>query len=82
MLVSVAPTIFGQTAPAIIASNGAALVTFYGIPGKSYTVWRSTTDVSGPYQAVWTTNAPAQGRFIFTDDPAPVPNAFYKLSHP
>ena len=82
MVVDVLTNIFGQNSPVITATGGAALVTFYGIPGESYTVWRSATDVSGPYEPVWTTNAPAQGRFIFTDDPAPFPMAYYKLSHP
>jgi len=82
MVVDLTTNIFGQTNPDLIASNGAALLTFYGIPGEHYSVWRSTTDVSGPYALVWTTNAPAGGRFIFTDDPAPTPSAFYKLSYP
>jgi autotransporter-associated beta strand protein len=59
------------------ANGGSASMTFAGIPGYSYNVQRST-DMS-VWTTIWTTNAPTDGVFDFTDNSAPQPDAFYRL---
>jgi len=60
-------------------NGGVASMSFAGIPGYLYHVQRSTNVVNDPWVTIWTTNAPAGGVFQFEDNPAPQPDAFYRL---
>ena len=68
----------GGVAQTPVLTNGTAVVRFAGMPGAAYDVQRASA-VEGPYATIWTTNAPADGLFIYVDDPAPSPSAFYRL---
>ena len=67
-----------QTAAAITMPNGIPTLSFPGIPGKSYSVARST-NLLGYWSVIWTTNEPPLGIFQITDPVAPQPNAYYRL---
>ena len=71
--------LFGQSELAN-TSGGTATLNFAGIPGYSYSVARTTNLVSA-WTVIWTTNAPAGGVFQFIDNPAPQPDAFYRLQY-
>ena len=71
--------LFGQSQVAS-TSNGTATLSFAGIPGFSYNVSRSVDLLDG-WTVIWTTNAPANGTFKFTDTNAPSPTAFYRLQY-
>ncbi len=68
--------LFGQSQIAN-TTGGTAELQFAGVPGYSYSVYRSTNLVT--WTSLWTTNAPAGGVFQYTDDPAPQPSAYYRL---
>lgn len=69
--------VFGQTSPSITTTGGATTLSFAGIPGYGYSVQVSTNLTD--WSTVWTTNAPADGVFQFTDGSPPQPTAFYRL---
>lgn len=58
-------------------TNGVASMTFAGIPGYLYHVQVSTN--LSDWNDVLITNAPSGGVFQFNDNPAPLPEAFYRL---
>jgi hypothetical protein len=64
-----------------VVSGGKAYISFAGIPGYTYDVQRNTGDVENEadWSTVLTTNTPADGLFMYVDDPAPSPSAFYRL---
>ena len=72
----------------ITFSNGVAIVTFVGVPGRAYDVQRSTNLMN--WGTLVTTNAPGNGVFEWTDDfsdlgvtPAYPPTlAYYRLRVP
>ncbi len=72
----------GQATGSIAISNGMVNLSFAGIPGATYNVQRSTN--LNDWLTIWTTNAPDNGLFNFTDSfsdlGAPPPAAFYRLS--
>ena len=75
------PFVTGQSATLAISGSTAAL-SFYGIPGYTYGVQRSTNLTA--WATIVTTNAPANGQIDWTDDfsdlgvvPA---SAYYRLS--
>jgi hypothetical protein len=72
------PFVTGQQSQLSYAGN-VATVTFYGIPGYTYTVQRST-DLN-TWDTVTTTNLPggSNGRFTVTDSNAPPGSAYYRL---
>jgi autotransporter-associated beta strand protein len=72
-------SVFGQTSSAISTTNGAPTISFAGIPGYSYSVASSTNLTD--WNVVWTTNAPDNGVFQFTDPNAPQPTAYYRLQY-
>jgi hypothetical protein len=74
-------SVFGQDNPAITAFGSTNLVTFYGIPGYSYTVWRDT-NILGSFTNNVGTISSTNGVMIYTDSVPPLPNGFYKLSYP
>ncbi len=75
----------GQATGLVNPGGGALMVSFAGLPGYSYSVQRSTNLVTGSgWVTIWTTNAPANGLFNYTDNfsglgGVPV-NAYYRLS--
>jgi hypothetical protein len=75
-------SVFGQSTPAITNITGTNVITFYGIPGYTYSVWRSP-DVAGPapYTNI-TTISSTNGVMIYTDTNPPYPSGYYKLSYP
>lgn len=68
--------LFGQSL-AINPSGSSVDLSFAGIPGFSYTIVRSDDLIA--WTDLWTTNAPPNGIFQFTDTNAPSPSAFYRL---
>jgi hypothetical protein len=58
-------------------SGGRATLRFGGIPNYLYHVQVSTNLTD--WTTLWDTNAPAGGRFQFTDPSPPQPSAFYRL---
>lgn len=72
----------GQNATVTVGGS-TATVSFAGIPGFSYSVERSTNLVL--WAGIWTTNAPANGLFNYTDDFSDlgvVPgSAYYRLKY-
>jgi hypothetical protein len=64
-------------AQSISVSGGAVMITFAGVPSYVYDIQRST-NVSGPWTVLYTTNAPANGRWTYTDNNPPEPMAFYR----
>jgi autotransporter-associated beta strand protein len=72
-------SVFGQTSSGISTINGAPTISFAGIPGYSYSVECSTNLTD--WNVVWTTNAPGNGVFQFTDPSAPQPTAYYRLQY-
>jgi len=61
-----------------IASTGSGIIVhFAGIPGYAYDVERAD-NVGGPWSVIFTTNAPANGLWIYTDNSPPTPSAFYR----
>lgn len=76
--------VFVTGQPATVSTGGStATVNFAGIPGYSYSIQRSTNLVD--WAAIWTTNAPANGLFNYTDtfsDLGFVPGvAYYRLQY-
>ena len=72
-------SLFGQGNPTVDTSGGTPTLTFAGIPNYSYSILRSTNVNFIPYDLIWTTNAPGNGLFKFTDNTAPPSAAFYQL---
>ncbi|HEX4645913.1 MAG TPA: hypothetical protein VH598_09920, partial [Verrucomicrobiae bacterium] len=58
------------------SGGGPVAVKFAGVPGYEYDVLRST-DLSA-WTIVFTTNAPPNGIWVYTDDSPPQPSAFYR----
>jgi autotransporter-associated beta strand protein len=67
----------GGQVTGFVLNNGAASMSFAGIPGYKYDVQVSTNLTD--WTTLWTTNAPAGGVFEFNDPAAPQPNAYYRL---
>ncbi len=71
-----APTEEGLNRTELTVHDGQADMVFRGIPGRSYTIQRSTDLI------IWTDlatlNAGADGKIPFTDPPPLPPNAFYR----
>jgi uncharacterized repeat protein (TIGR01451 family) len=67
-----------QGAPQSLSTSGGGpvAVKFAGVPGYGYDVLRST-DLSA-WSVVFTTNAPPNGIWIYSDDNPPQPSAFYR----
>jgi len=67
-----------QGAPQSLSTSGGGpvAVKFAGVPGYGYDVLRST-DLSA-WSLVFTTNAPPNGIWIYTDGNPPQPSAFYR----
>jgi hypothetical protein len=67
----------GQTTGSVTLSGGNAVLTFYGVPGASYTI-QVSADLS-----TWTdlipVTAAATGLVNYTDTAPPTPNAYYRL---
>jgi hypothetical protein len=61
----------------VTLSGGNANLTFYGIPGTTYTVQRST-DLS-TWTDLTTVTADSNGLVSYVDVGAPTPNAYYQL---
>jgi autotransporter-associated beta strand protein len=69
----------------ITVSGGVATVSFAGIPGYAYLVQRSTN--LADWVTLLTTNAPANGLFMFADDFSDLPggppvSAYYRTAQP
>jgi hypothetical protein len=80
--VVIVSSVTGQLTGSITVSGGSATVGFAGRPGYGYGVDRSTNLVD--WVTVWTTNAPPNGLFNFTDTfsdlgGGPPPAAYYRL---
>jgi hypothetical protein len=56
----------GQNTSITTSGNGPVALTFYGIPGFTYGVQRSTNLVTG-WVTIWTTNPPPSGPFNYSD---------------
>ena len=63
--------------------NGSFLTSFFGIPGRTYTI-QCTTNPAGPvWQSLGTATADATGRFQYTDNPgAGAPARTYRSIYP
>jgi autotransporter-associated beta strand protein len=70
-------TTTGQMTGNVTLSGGNANLTFYGIPGTTYTVQRST-DLS-MWTDITTVTADSNGLVSYVDVGAPTPNAYYQL---
>jgi len=68
----------GGIAQTPVVADGKAYISFAGIPGSAYDVQRAFA-AEGPYTTLRTMNAPADGLFLYVDDPAPSPSAYYRL---
>ena len=69
----------GGIVQTIDTSGGAVTIRCAGIPDYQYDLERSATvNVDSP-STLLTTNAPGNGRFIYTDNNPPTPTAFYRL---
>jgi hypothetical protein len=64
-----------------VLPDGKVGISFQGIPGRSYTVQRSTGGL-GDWQTIATITADAAGRIAFTDESPPPGSAFYRLGLP
>jgi len=63
----------------IVYSGGVPMLTFTGLPGYTYDVQRTTNlATSIVWTTLWTTNAPTNGVFHFSDPSPPVDSAFYR----
>lgn len=64
-------------------TSGIPTIVFAGIPGYAYDVQR-TTNLTPPavWTTLWTTNAPTNGLFHFTDAAPPTNSAFYRSAQP
>jgi hypothetical protein len=69
----------GQTTASINTTGGSASLTFYGIPGYSYTI-QVSTDLTN-WTDVTTTTAGATGVITYTDNSPPTPAAFYRARY-
>jgi hypothetical protein len=67
----------GQTTGSITLVGGNANLTFYGIPGTSYTV-QVSSDLS-TWSDLTTVTADSNGLVSYTDTAPPTPNAYYRL---
>jgi hypothetical protein len=67
----------GQTTGNVTLVAGNANLTFYGVPGTTYTVQRST-DLS-TWTDLTTVTADSNGLVNYVDVGAPTPNAYYRL---
>ncbi len=67
----------------ITITSGIPTIVFAGIPGYAYDVQR-TTNLVPPvaWSSLWTTNAPTNGLFQFTDPSPPTNSAFYRSAQP
>ena len=67
----------------ITVTSGIPTIIFAGIPNYAYDVQR-TTNLEPPvtWTTLWTTNAPTNGLFRFTDLTAPTNTAFYRTAQP
>jgi hypothetical protein len=83
VLVSIVATNPGQSQ--IVLSGDTAIVTFAGIPGRSYTAQRATNVTFTGTVRSWVTNAPPAGVFQIIDDFSdlgePPSSAFYWLRY-
>jgi autotransporter-associated beta strand protein len=70
-------TTTGQTSGNVTLVAGNANLTFYGVPGTTYTVQRST-DLS-TWTDLTTVTADSNGLVSYVDVGAPTPNAYYRL---
>lgn len=70
----------GVNPPTIVMSGGTAIVTFQGIPGRSYLVQRSSDLANWATQT--TVVAGTNGTVSYTDTNPPSPSAFYRIYQP
>jgi|ERR1039458_2494661 autotransporter-associated beta strand protein len=73
----------GQQAQ-ITLGGGSAALKFWGVPGQTYTIQRSTTSVNGPWDDLGIAvandvGAQPIGQINYTDTPAPTGSAYYRL---
>ncbi len=73
----------GQQA-GITMIGGSAALKFWGVPGQTYTIQRSTTSVNGPWDDLGTAVAndvgtQPIGQINYTDTAAPTGSAYYRL---
>jgi lysophospholipase L1-like esterase len=59
-----------------LGEEGSAILTFYGDPGRTYEIQRSTT--LGGWEPLDTMTAASNGEMPFLDSEAPEPKAFYR----
>jgi hypothetical protein len=82
-LVVASSPLFGQATSVANSGGGPTTLNFYGFPGYSYSVQRSTDLAS--WTTIWTTNAPPGGPFVYIDTygdlgGAPPSAAYYRLA--
>jgi fibronectin-binding autotransporter adhesin len=64
----------------LTATNGVVAMNFAGIPAFTYDI-QVSTNLNGPWNTLWTTNAPAAGLFQFIDSHPPAGSGFYRLQY-
>ncbi len=75
-----AEAILGSAIQNIGVAGGMATMSCQGVPGATYAVQRATDALlTQNLTTVLTTNAPANGLFLFTDPNPPSPAAFYRM---
>jgi autotransporter-associated beta strand protein len=63
--------------------NGSLLTSFFGIPGRTYTIQYTTNLATPNWQSLGTAAADATGRFQYTDSPGTnLPARFYRSTYP
>jgi hypothetical protein len=76
----VAGAIIGSAIEGIGMARGMAAMSCQGVPGETYAVQRATdARLTQNLTTVWTTNAPPNGLFLFTDPNPPSGAAFYRM---
>ena len=77
--VGVSGGVFGQTSPELDVTGSSVTLKFYGVPGYTYTVERSTNDMA-TWQDIATITLPnTPGPYSYTDNTGPYTSAFYQL---
>jgi autotransporter-associated beta strand protein len=63
--------------------NGSLLTSFFGIPGRTYTIQYTTNLATPNWQSLGTAAADATGQFQYTDSPGTnLPARFYRSTYP
>jgi hypothetical protein len=72
-----------ENAPVIaVLPNGGVRLSFQGLPGRTYSIQRSTTLLAGSWTQISTVTAGDDSEVSFDDPEAPANSAFYRVGIP